>query len=594
MSNYYRSPFLEHPLCKELDIASLVLAKTTKSKGRSLERRSAMDLITSTPVTILSHPREEEADFQTRKKTSHREYAKNEAYFKNGRRPCLPKISSVLMDNDGGTSSISHSCRGRTYRESSGLQSILSTINHSNIRSSSLPREDLAVTGTATNILGPENRDDNFLNLFDEYKKRFEIMTAQRRISPLEIRVKTDRFDDDAGSFFNRAKPSGMEFDCHSPSSTISSSKPLEPSPFAPKLVPGLPLSRSMLTQPIAVTCNVSNAKFQSDVALTNMQKEIYETPTMNVIKPCDTHDVAALLTSIRNLIHKEDTSDPVSVMPKLPSFKKHSKRDNDKMEVQHIRASLSLARTRIRAVANDTHSTIDSSQCSAASIHVDMDKEDNRSKPCADALPPSLPPFPKLEVMGGTRSPRCRRGLALRKRQPLEDCSNFFLIDTDDENSSEDKDAHGRSSKSKSQTSVVKRPKPRVTTASVRSQEIDNHESKTTPSTTYTRVSTITAMNTTTTPGMSKFILRKSFSWKSYPELEAFLIENRDEYFQHSALNYTMEQKLYNNRLTGRMIVIAKSCGYVFDPDFFTFSKIRDRIRCYFKTYVQSLKKRA
>ncbi len=80
--------------------------------------------------------------------------------------------------------------------------------------------------------------------------------------------------------------------------------------------------------------------------------------------------------------------------------------------------------------------------------------------------------------------------------------------------------------------------------------------------------------------------ILRKAFRWDDYPELRTFLIENCDEYLHHSALNYTLEQKLYNNRLTGRMIVFAKSRGYVFDPDFFTFVKIRDRIRCYYKTY--------
>jgi hypothetical protein len=53
------------------------------------------------------------------------------------------------------------------------------------------------------------------------------------------------------------------------------------------------------------------------------------------------------------------------------------------------------------------------------------------------------------------------------------------------------------------------------------------------------------------------------------------------------------MEQKQYNNRLTERLIELASECGYVFDQNSFTFVSIRDRIRCYFKSYVQSRKKR-
>jgi hypothetical protein len=87
--------------------------------------------------------------------------------------------------------------------------------------------------------------------------------------------------------------------------------------------------------------------------------------------------------------------------------------------------------------------------------------------------------------------------------------------------------------------------------------------------------------------------ILHKKFSWRNYPELEKFLIENREEYLYHSALNYTMEQKQYNNKLTQRLIDLANSLGYKFDPSEFNFVQIRDRIRCYFKSYVQSRKKK-
>lgn len=90
-----------------------------------------------------------------------------------------------------------------------------------------------------------------------------------------------------------------------------------------------------------------------------------------------------------------------------------------------------------------------------------------------------------------------------------------------------------------------------------------------------------------------NKQVLRKKFSWKSYPELEDFLIANREEYLMHSAMNYTTQQKEYNNRLTERLLELAAECGYVFDKSCFSFVSIRDRIRCYFKSYVQSKKKR-
>jgi hypothetical protein len=116
------------------------------------------------------------------------------------------------------------------------------------------------------------------------------------------------------------------------------------------------------------------------------------------------------------------------------------------------------------------------------------------------------------------------------------------------------------------------------------------------------------------------QLILRKKFSWKNYPEvstvvlvasylinsstniysntfayhqLEEFLIANREEYLRHSTLNYTMQQKKYNNILTQRLIELASTHGYQFDPRDFSFVTVRDRIRCYFKSYVQSMKKR-
>lgn len=87
--------------------------------------------------------------------------------------------------------------------------------------------------------------------------------------------------------------------------------------------------------------------------------------------------------------------------------------------------------------------------------------------------------------------------------------------------------------------------------------------------------------------------ILKKKFSWRNFPILEKFLIANREEYLRHSTLNYTIQQKQYNNHLTRQMIELAAQNNIVFDDDEFSFVTIRDRIRCYYKSYVQSLKKK-
>jgi hypothetical protein len=75
--------------------------------------------------------------------------------------------------------------------------------------------------------------------------------------------------------------------------------------------------------------------------------------------------------------------------------------------------------------------------------------------------------------------------------------------------------------------------------------------------------------------------------------QLERFLISNRDEYLNHSSKNYTAEQKQYNNWLTEQLLEVAERHRYVFDPEEFNFVAIRDRIRCYYKSYVQTARKR-
>ena len=70
-------------------------------------------------------------------------------------------------------------------------------------------------------------------------------------------------------------------------------------------------------------------------------------------------------------------------------------------------------------------------------------------------------------------------------------------------------------------------------------------------------------------------------------------MVANREEYLRHSALNYTVQQKQYNNRLTDELLELATQNGYIFDTNDFSYVTVRDRIRCYFKSYVQSAKKR-
>jgi hypothetical protein len=74
---------------------------------------------------------------------------------------------------------------------------------------------------------------------------------------------------------------------------------------------------------------------------------------------------------------------------------------------------------------------------------------------------------------------------------------------------------------------------------------------------------------------------------------LEAFLVDHREEYLRYSALNYTVQQKQFNNQLTKRLLTLATQHGYIFDTKDFNFVTVRDRIRCYYKSFVQSQKKR-
>ena len=92
---------------------------------------------------------------------------------------------------------------------------------------------------------------------------------------------------------------------------------------------------------------------------------------------------------------------------------------------------------------------------------------------------------------------------------------------------------------------------------------------------------------------GSKKMLIMKRFCWRDFPELENILISNRREYLSFSSRNYSPAQKKFNNNLTATIIKTAEDCGYKFSPQHFDFSAVRDRIRCFYKSYVQGEKKR-
>lgn len=92
---------------------------------------------------------------------------------------------------------------------------------------------------------------------------------------------------------------------------------------------------------------------------------------------------------------------------------------------------------------------------------------------------------------------------------------------------------------------------------------------------------------------GSKKMMIMKRFCWRDFPELENILISNRREYLSFSSRNYSPAQKKFNNNLTATIIKTAEDCGYKFSPQHFDFSAVRDRIRCFYKSYVQGEKKR-
>ena len=87
--------------------------------------------------------------------------------------------------------------------------------------------------------------------------------------------------------------------------------------------------------------------------------------------------------------------------------------------------------------------------------------------------------------------------------------------------------------------------------------------------------------------------VIGEGFFWRDYPELESLLYRNMDSYYSVSVSErQSRVQQKFNNHIVSAIRSTAEAAGYSFDPNF-TDKRLRDRIRCFYKTHLQNAKKR-
>jgi hypothetical protein len=87
--------------------------------------------------------------------------------------------------------------------------------------------------------------------------------------------------------------------------------------------------------------------------------------------------------------------------------------------------------------------------------------------------------------------------------------------------------------------------------------------------------------------------VITEGFFWREYPACEQILYNHMQKYYEISAIqkNYKVQQ-YFNNVLVEEVRKAAEDSGFTVDPEFCD-KKLRDRIRCFYKTHLQNAKKR-